>query len=146
MRMVAALASPPTCREMPSAGGCHWHSGMVLEARQLKSERYHAIGWRSTVPRVTRQPIGSYSARSWATSAKKEVGSPHSECSSTMIRLDATFCAHGDARLGAGPEAGGPCRMQARDAGRRAACVVPVCVRARAGEGGREASPARVGA
>jgi hypothetical protein len=44
----------------------------------------------------------------------------------------------------AGPEAGGPCRMQARDAGRRAACVVPVCVRARAGEGGREGGRRRL--
>lgn len=140
MRMVAALASPPTCREMPSAGGCHWHSGMVLEARQLKSERYHAIGWRSTVPRVTRQPIGSYSARSWATSAKKEVGSPHSECSSTMIRLDATFCAHGDARLGARgqrPEGRAACKLVMRGGGLRALCLC-VCARARGREGGRE--------
>ena len=41
---------------------------MALEARQLKRERYQAIGWRSTVPRVTRQPSGSYSARSWVRS------------------------------------------------------------------------------
>ena len=137
MRMVAAPASPPTCREMPSAGGCHWQSGMVLEARQLKSDRYHEIGWRSTVPRVTRQPSGSYSARSWAMSAKNEVGSPHSECCSMMIRLGATCCAHGDARLGArGQRPEGPCRMQVRSARCwGAAAAVHVCVRV--GEGGR---------
>ena len=114
---------------------------MALEARQLKNERYHAIGWRSTVASVTRQPSGSYSARSWATSAKKEVGNPHSECSSTMIRLEATCCAHGDARLGARgqrPEGRAACKFAGRGGAVRRRCAACcACARACVGEGGR---------
>ena len=110
---------------------------MALEARQLKNERYHAIGWRSTVANVTRQPSGSYSARSWAMSAKKEVGSPHSECCSMMIRLGATCCAHGDARLGARgqrPEGRAACKFAVRSGGVRRQRCMSVCAW---GEGGR---------
>ena len=49
--------------------GDHWQSGMRLAARHANSEKYHATGWRRTVPSVTRQPIGSYSWRSRRTSA-----------------------------------------------------------------------------